>query len=167
MRAKHHRPVIYPFPVWIYEDPIVQRLTPIEAGLYRLLIEDLWRTGIPLPETEFSLIRIAKADCGSWKRHKAVVYKALEVTIPFFEEEYKRAIAVRKVRQSNARKSSNLSLTKRRIAQRLVDDNKNHISISTTPLPPKKFHEGFNDLHERNKSLVSHKASTGKLLSDG
>lgn len=71
-----------PFPLEVYDHPLVKRLHPTAGGLLRFLVEDYWISGLPLPEQDFALMRLSNGAARVWQIHRDAIKEALNVVYP-------------------------------------------------------------------------------------
>lgn len=155
------------FPIEIYNDPIVKSLNLCQAGLYRLLIEKYWKTGIPLPTSDYGLQRLANADKRTYVKYAKKVKEALLITMPLFVE-------ARTVRQKN-RKTFQLNAHNMRSRVRsknqdkdtvFSDDEDMHVEIIPVLSPREKWNPGAMDYTAAKKAKASNETGDSKLFTD-
>ena len=154
------------FPLELYDHPIVRTLNTYQAGLFRLLIESYWKTGIELPESNNALMRLSNADYKAFKKYVPKVKEALREVMP-------EVIKARSSRQRNRvtfQKCAEKARVKRKIkGQRkettFSDENENKkLIITAVPKTHEEtaWNKGQFDPIMRKMALQNNEANKGK-----
>lgn len=157
------------FPLELYNHPCVSSLNLCQAGLFRLLIESYWKSGVPLPKIDNQLIRLSNADFVTYKKYSPKVKEALEIVMPFFiqareKRSFQRCNFQKKAEQmrlkaKDKRKAKDVSFS---------DDQDTHVKI--TPISPdmekRNYNQGYYDPVAVKSARKSNENKKGVLLTD-
>lgn len=81
-----------PFPTEILDIPQVTRLSTSAYGILVRLVMNYWNTGLPLPESDYAIVRLSNSDYGAWNRHKVILLEVLGVIMPKLQVKYEKAL---------------------------------------------------------------------------
>jgi|ERR1700733_16020671 len=155
-----------PFPLEIYDNPLVTRLSPFQFGLFAILTLDYWKTGIPLPETDKDAVEVCKTDYQKWHLNKDKVMLAVKAVKPMLI----KARGETKKRIEAKRKIAEYALSCRKYKKKgkfdaISDDSSNHTAIN--PLPEKsEWKPGKYDHVARKAAIQANKSDDDTMLSD-
>jgi len=133
------------FPLEVYNHPAIAGLNIYQAGLFRILIEHYWKSGRPLPESDYALIRLSNADYRSYRKYCKQVKEAIIITLPLFADAREKRHKNRVSFQQNAEKMRAKAKSKGKAKEKVFFDNKdNHVRI-IPEISKKEWHEGKHD----------------------
>lgn len=156
------------FPIELYNNPVVQKLNVTEAGLFRILVEIYWKTGEPLPDSEYALVRATRAEWRTFRKCRARVYEALNVMMPLFIEQRKKREYNKLRQQKHAAIIRTKIKPKAQHQQTSFVDEKPHSAVLATPLSPGENwnRQDWFDLPARQKALKSKEKDDGATFTD-
>lgn len=163
-----------PFPTEILDIPQVTRLNTSAYGIFVRLIMNYWNTGLPLPESDYAIVRLSNSDYGAWNRHKEVLLEVLRVIMPKLQVKYEKALK-RSLGRSyiaklgGAANAMRIKLMANQAVQEVMQlaDESNFEHAVVTPIhSPKSFNPGQTDHVARKKAIKSNKTSPITLLTD-
>ena len=152
------------FPLELYDHPSIRKLNVFQAGLFRLLIEYYWKTGIDLPKSDNALQRLSNASYKAFKHHAYEVKEALNITMPAFIEARKLRMNIYVMDQRKACKMRAKVKSKGYSKDKTFSDSQDtHLEIIPVNLPRENWNAGRFDHVERDKALASDKDKTVKF----
>lgn len=155
------------FPLELYDHPSIRSLNLCQSGLFRILIEKYWISGIPLPKNDYALIRLSNADYRTYKKYKHKVIEALNITMPAFIEARSIQSHNRITQQKNAYNMVAKRINKGNGNKKIFSDKVDTYSENTAiPSPRKNWNEGRFDHVEREKALKNTDKDAGFIFSD-
>lgn len=157
------------FPLELYDHPLIRSLNLCQAGLFRLLIESYWKSGIELPKSDYALIRLSNADYRTYKKYKHKVIEALNLTMPAFIEARTKQYSNRITFQKSADKARAIRRIKGQEHNTTFSDEvSTHVEIIPIPSSPEKsrFHTGTYDHVARKQAIESNKSGKEGWMSD-
>lgn len=160
-----------PFPLEFYDHPAVKRLKPLQAGLFRILIEEFWKTGYPIPDNDYAIEKLSNSDRGAWLRSKSAVMAAIDVLMPMIESQYlksmdklnKKRLVAENARRAIGAKKNRLS---KLAVSNLYDAVTTHVEITPVNSPGILQNTGQFDPIARKKAMQSTKGKKQTLTDE-
>ena len=156
-----------PFPLDVYDHPLIQRLKPFPGAFLRLLVEDYWKTGLPLPESDYDLSNIIRTDLGKWMKYKPIVLPALNAILPKLYKDRENKLSTARSAVKNALRAVEVRMNNRVRKTDIISDFNNDSHTQFTPLPSKNvWNEGKTDAQARKAAIQANKSADDVMFTD-